>query len=104
MEAGDTGMEKGVKENPAMSTKVLIYTMTICPYCVAAKKLLKKKGVAFEEVNLDRQPDRWEECERRSGRETVPQIFFGERHIGGCDDLKKLNKSGELDQLIKELG
>ncbi len=86
-----------------MSSKVLIYTMTICPYCIAAKKLLKKKGVAFEEVNLDQHPERWAECEKRSGRETVPQIFFGDRHIGGCDDLDALNKSGELDRLIKEM-
>ena len=87
-----------------MSSKVLIYTMTICPYCIAAKKLLKKKGVPFEEVNLDEHPERWAECEKRSGRETVPQIFFGDRHIGGCDDLDALNKSGELDRLIKEMG
>lgn len=87
-----------------MSSNVVIYTMTICPYCIAAKKMLKKKGVPFEEVNLDQHPERWGECEKRSGRETVPQIFFGERHIGGCDDLDALNKSGELDRLIKEMG
>ena len=86
-----------------MSRKVIVYTMTICPYCIAAKKLLTKKGVAFEEVNLDQQPDRWEECEKRSGQSTVPQIFFGERHLGGCDDLERLNKSGELDRLIADL-
>lgn len=86
-----------------MSPKVIIYTMTICPYCVAAKKMLKKKGVTFEEVNLDRHPERWGECEMRSGRQTVPQIFFGDRHIGGCDDLEALNRSGELEKLIKEV-
>lgn len=86
-----------------MSAEVLIYTMTTCPYCVAAKKLLKKKGVAFEEVNLDQHPDRWSECEKRSGQQTVPQIFLGDRHIGGCDDLEVLNKSGELDKLIEEV-
>lgn len=86
-----------------MTSPVLIYTMTTCPYCVAAKKLLKKKGVAFEEVNLDEQPNRWDECEKRSGLQTVPQIFFGDRHIGGCDDLEKLNKSGELDRLIDSM-
>ena len=86
-----------------MSKKVIVYTMTICPYCIAAKKLLTKKGVAFEEVNLDQAPDRWEECEKRSGQSTVPQIFFGERHLGGCDDLERLNKSGELDRLIADL-
>ncbi len=86
-----------------MPTNVIVYTMTICPYCIAAKKLLAKKGVAFEEVNLDQQPDRWEECEKRSGQSTVPQIFFGDRHVGGCDDLESLNKSGELDRLIADL-
>jgi glutaredoxin 3 len=87
-----------------MKPKVVIYTMTVCPYCVAAKGLLKKKGVPFEEVNLDEHPDRWTECERRSGRGTVPQIFFGDRHLGGCDDLERLNKSGELDRMIRDLG
>jgi len=86
-----------------MSARVIIYTMTICPYCIAAKKMLKKKGVAFEEVNLDHHPERWDECERRSGRQTVPQIFFGDKHIGGCDDLEALNRSGELESLIAEV-
>ena len=86
-----------------MKTPVTVYTMTTCPYCVAAKKLLKKKGVEFEEVNLDEQPDRWNECESRSGRQTVPQVFFGDRHIGGCDDLEALQRSGELDKLIAAL-
>ncbi len=86
-----------------MKTHVTVYTMTTCPYCVAAKKLLKKKGVEFEEVNLDEQPDRWDECESRSGLQTVPQIFFGDRHIGGCDDLEALQRSGDLDKLIAAL-
>ncbi|MGA9751555.1 MAG: glutaredoxin 3 [Acidobacteriota bacterium] len=86
-----------------MKTHVTVYTMTTCPYCMAAKKLLKKKGVEFEEVNLDEQPDRWNECESRSGRQTVPQIFFGDRPIGGCDDLEALQRSGELDKLIAAL-
>lgn len=85
-----------------MSPRVIVYTMTLCPYCVAAKKLLKKKGVEFEEVNLDHHPERWDECEKRSGRQTVPQIFIGDRHVGGCDDLEALNRSGELDRLLKE--
>jgi len=86
-----------------MPGKALIYTMTTCPYCLAAKKLLRKKGVEVEEVNLDEHPDRWGECEKRSGRQTVPQIFLGDRHIGGCDDLEMLNKSGELDRMINEV-
>ena len=86
-----------------MKARAVVYTMTICPYCVAAKKLLWKKGVDFEEINLDQQPERWAECEERSGRLTVPQIFFGDRHIGGCDDLRALDREGELDKLIAEL-
>lgn len=86
-----------------MSVRALIYTTTFCPYCVAAKRMLKKRGVALEEVNLDHHPERWNECERRSGRQTVPQIFFGDKHIGGCDDLEALNRSGELEKLIKEV-
>ena len=86
-----------------MKAHNVVYTMTTCPYCVAAKKLLKKKGVDFEEINLDQQPERWTECEEKSGRQTVPQIFFGDRHIGGCDDLQALDRKGELDKLIAEL-
>jgi glutaredoxin 3 len=82
---------------------VVIYTMTFCPYCTAAKNLLAKKGVAFEEVNLDREPHRWEECERRSGRQTVPQVFVGDRHLGGADDLQALDRSGELDRILSSL-
>jgi glutaredoxin 3 len=86
-----------------MSTRAVVYTTTYCPYCQAAKKLLKKKGVEFEEINLDENPERWDECEKRSGRQTVPQIFIGDRHVGGCDDLQAMNRSGELDQLLKEV-
>ena len=86
-----------------MKTPVTVYTMTTCPFCLAAKKLLDKKSVEFVEVNLDQNPERWTECESRSGRATVPQVFFGERHIGGCDDLQALDRSGELDRLIAAL-
>ncbi|MGC8762947.1 MAG: glutaredoxin 3 [Acidobacteriota bacterium] len=86
-----------------MKAPVLIYTMTLCPYCTAAKNLLKKKGVDFEEVNLDREPHRWEECERLSGRSTVPQVFAGGRHLGGAEDLQALDRSGELDRILSSL-
>jgi len=81
---------------------VVVFTMTRCPFCKTAKDLLRSLGVAFEEVNLDDHPERWEECGRRSGRETVPQIFWGERALGGCDDLTALKKSGELARLVAE--
>ena len=81
---------------------VVVYTMTRCPFCTTAKELLRSAGVGFEEVNLDDHPERWEECERRSGRQTVPQLFWGERHLGGCDDLMALRKSGELARLAAQ--
>lgn len=84
-----------------MAQPILIYTMATCPFCIRAKDLLRSKGLAFEEVNLEEQEERWGECERRSGRETVPQVFVGDRHLGGCDDLLSLDASGELDALLR---
>jgi glutaredoxin 3 len=86
-----------------MALTVTVYTMTRCPHCQAAKGLLASLGIAFEEINLDAHPERWEECERRSGRATVPQIFWGDRHLGGADDLMALKKSGELARLAATL-
>ncbi len=81
--------------------KVKIYTTPICPYCVRAKSLLKRKGVQFEEVDVFIDPDAREEMETLArGRQTVPQIFIGERHVGGCDDLIALDRAGELDGLL----
>jgi glutaredoxin 3 len=83
-----------------MST-VLIYTKSTCPYCHAAKDLLKKKGAAYEEVSVD--GDRGAQMKmaaRAGGCSTVPQIFIGEKHIGGCDDLYDLDADGKLDQLL----
>ncbi|MBF0308361.1 MAG: glutaredoxin 3 [Magnetococcales bacterium] len=81
--------------------EILIFSTTTCPYCVRAKRLLERKQVAFTEVNLDKEPDRRDEMLTRSnGRKTVPQIFIGERHIGGCDDLHALDAAGELDPLL----
>lgn len=80
---------------------VVIYTKSTCPYCHAAKALLNKKGAAFEEIGVD--GDRAAQAamaERANGGWTVPQIFIGERHVGGCDDLYDLNSAGELDRLL----
>ncbi|ABK43913.1 glutaredoxin 3 [Magnetococcus marinus MC-1] len=80
---------------------ITIYSTTICPFCVRAKQLFKKKGVDFTEINLDKQPDRRDEMLAKSGgRRTVPQIFIGDRHVGGCDDLYELELDGELDPLL----
>ena len=83
-----------------MST-IVIYTKSTCPYCHAAKDLLKKKGAAYEEVSVD--GDRGAQMKmatRAGGRSTVPQIFIGEKHIGGCDDLYDLDADGKLDALL----
>lgn len=80
---------------------VELYTTPICPYCVAAKELLQRKGVAFTEFNVmgDAQK-RQEMVARAGGRMTVPQIFIGDTHVGGCDDLYDLESEGKLDPLL----
>ncbi len=75
---------------------VIIYSTAICPYCIQAKQLLEREGVAYEEIRVDLDVQQRVEMERISGRRTVPQIFIGERHVGGCDDLKALYERGEL--------
>ena len=79
---------------------VTIYTTMFCPYCSRAKALLARKNVAFTEIDVGMDLDLRKEMEQRSGRHTVPQIFIGERHIGGCDDLYALNAEGALDPLL----
>ena len=81
--------------------KIEIYTTTICPFCHAAKKLLKEKGVSFSEVSLTKEPHlRDRMVERASGGRTVPQIFIDDTHIGGCEDLFALDAKGGLDPLL----
>jgi len=80
---------------------VLMYSKSWCPYCQRAKALLHHKGVSFEEVDIEAHPERREEMIQRSGRRTVPQIFIGERHIGGSDDLYGLEAAGRLDRLLQ---
>ena len=81
---------------------VRIYTTPICPYCARAKALLTRKGVEFEEVDVYMDAAaRKEMLEKSGGKRTVPQIFIGERHIGGCDDLHALDAEGGLDPLLK---
>jgi glutaredoxin 3 len=82
-------------------SNVTIYTKRTCPYCHAAKDLLNKKGAAFDEVSVD--GDRAAQMKmaaRAGGRSTVPQIFVGETHIGGCDELYDLDADGKLDELL----
>jgi len=77
-----------------------MYCTATCPYCQAADRLLARKGLAVERVRVDLDPERRLEMERLSGRRTVPQIWIGDRHVGGSDDLHDLESSGELDQLL----
>lgn len=82
---------------------VTIYTSQVCPYCVKAKSLLRKKGVTFTEIDIsDDESARDEMIAKTGGRRTVPQIFIGENHIGGCDDLYALDTSGKLDSLLEQ--
>ena len=77
--------------------KVIIYTSTLCGFCYKAKSLLKKKNIFFHEINIDINQDKREEMILKSkGKTTVPQIFFGDYHIGGCDDLFQLEKDNDL--------
>jgi glutaredoxin 3 len=81
--------------------RVKIYTTPICPYCVRAKSLLKKKGAEFDEIDVFMDSDARSEMETKSGGgRTVPQIFVGDTHVGGCDDLYALEQAGELDSLL----
>ncbi|HMI74335.1 MAG TPA: glutaredoxin 3 [Steroidobacteraceae bacterium] len=79
---------------------VTLYVSDWCPYCQRAKSLLTQKQVIFDEVNVDDDARFREEMTARSNRNTVPQVFIGDKHVGGCDDLFALDRSGELDRLI----
>ena len=80
--------------------KVQIYTTQWCPYCNAAKSLLQDKGVTYEEVNAEDPEVRAAMVERANGRRTVPQIFIGDTHVGGYDDMAALDRRGQLDPLL----
>jgi len=85
-----------------MNTRVLMYTTAVCPYCIRAKQLLKARGVSeIEEVRIDLDPQRRDEMMQKTQRRTVPQIFIGETHVGGCDDLIAIDKAGKLMPLLE---
>ncbi len=81
--------------------RVLMYITAACPFCQSAERLLLEKGVRIEKVRVDLEPARRAEMMQKSGRRTVPQIWIGERHIGGCDDLYALEREGKLDPLLE---
>ena len=80
---------------------VVIYSSAWCPFCTRAKQLLSRKGVAFEEISVDGQPALRAEMTRKAGRTSVPQIWIGATHVGGCDDLYALECAGRLDALLQ---
>jgi glutaredoxin 3 len=82
--------------------KVVMYATAWCPYCERARSLFERKNVPFEEIDVDAHPERRDEMMKRSGRRTVPQIFIGETHVGGSDDLHALDASGGLDPLLNQ--
>jgi glutaredoxin 3 len=82
--------------------KVVMYATSWCPYCERARSLFERKKVAFEEIDVDAQPNGRAEMIARSGRRTVPQIFIGETHVGGSDDLMALESAGRLDPLLNQ--
>lgn len=82
---------------------IRMYATGVCPYCVRAEALLKRKGVSnLEKIRIDLDPARRDEMMQLTGRRTVPQIFIGDYHVGGCDDLYALDREGKLDTLLAD--
>jgi glutaredoxin 3 len=84
-----------------MSNRVTLYTTRYCPYCIRARGLLDSKGVEYKDIAVDGSPQLRREMSDRSGRTSVPQIWIGERHIGGYDDMALLESQGRLDELLQ---
>lgn len=84
-----------------MAPKVVLYGTRFCPYCIAARRLLTRKGVPFDDISVDADRALRREVMERSGRTTVPQIWIGATHIGGYDDMSELDRRGELDPLLR---
>ena len=81
---------------------VIVYSSDYCPYCMRAKYLLESKGVAFEEIKVDGKPQVRAEMSQKAGRTSVPQIWIGSTHVGGCDELHALEGAGKLDALLAD--
>lgn len=83
------------------NSHIRMYATAVCPYCIRAEQLLRRKGVAdIEKIRIDLDPARRDEMMQLTGRRTVPQIFIGDYHVGGCDELYELDRSGGLDPLL----
>lgn len=83
-----------------MSAQVVMYSTRFCPYCMRARALLDGKGVSYTDIGVDGRPELRRQMVERSGRYTVPQIWIGEQHVGGYDDIALLDRQGRLDQLL----
>lgn len=79
---------------------VVLYTTSWCPYCERARQLLARRNVPFSEIDVESSPEKRAEMQQKSGRQTVPQIFIGDHHVGGSDDLRALEDAGKLDALL----
>lgn len=85
-----------------MTAQVVMYSTAVCPYCVMAEKLLKAKGIDhIEKIRVDLDPEQRAEMMQKTGRRTVPQIYIGDTHVGGFDDLNALDRAGQLDTLLQ---
>ncbi|VAW45438.1 glutaredoxin 3 [hydrothermal vent metagenome] len=82
---------------------VLVYSTSSCPFCVMAFRLLDSKGLGYDVVDVGQNPELWAEMESKSGRQTVPQIFIGDHHVGGFDDLSRADSRGEIESLLKDV-
>ena len=89
-----------MQNKQAQDKKVVVYTTRRCPFCVRAVNLLNNKGVGFKEIDIENNLQLREEMERKAKRTTVPQIFIGDFHVGGCDDMYDLENNGKLDTLL----
>ena len=83
-----------------MTVPVIVYSTAVCPYCVRAERLLEAKGVTVQKIRVDLDPEERIKMMERTGRRTVPQIFVGDTHVGGFDDLYALDQAGKLDPLL----
>ena len=84
-------------------SEVVMYCTRFCPYCISADRLLNSKGVPVSKIAVDNDAEMWRKMEQISGRQTVPQIFIGDYHVGGYDDLAALDRAGELDPLLEPI-
>lgn len=92
-----------IQNADALTAQVTMYATDWCPFCVRAEKLLVSKGANVKKINVEEQPDRRAEMVEMTGRRTVPQIFIGDRHVGGHDDLVALERVGDLDVILKNI-